>query len=104
MKRLFLLPLLVALSLSLTACIGYRPDMAQGQNLTMEQVQSVHIGMLRQQVSDRLGSPVLASPLNPHTMIYIYTMLPRRGKPYQKQLILTMRNNRVTHIKNRWYA
>jgi outer membrane protein assembly factor BamE len=103
MKRLFLLPLIALSVLVLSACTGYRANMEQGQDLTFQQVHSIHRGMTSLSVTDTLGSPVLENPYNPHRMIYVYTMLPAHGKPFRKQLILTMQHDRVTGISTQGY-
>ncbi len=106
MKRSWLVPMICVSVLSVAAlngCSGFRTDMQQGQDLSAAKVQSIHIGMSRQAVLDKLGEPILENPYDPYHMNYVYTMLPEHGKPYKKQLILTMKQGQVANVASMGY-
>jgi outer membrane protein assembly factor BamE (lipoprotein component of BamABCDE complex) len=106
MKSVWLVPMMCVGVLSVVAlngCAGFRTDMQQGQDLSAAKLQSIHIGMSRQAVLDTLGEPMLENPYDPYHMNYVYTMLPAHGKPYKKQLILTMKQGQVTNVATLGY-
>jgi outer membrane protein assembly factor BamE len=107
MKSLWQVPMLCLSVFSVAAlngCEGYRTDMSQGQDLTTSQVQSIHVGMSRQDVQDVLGEPVLENPYDPSHMIYVYTLLPVHGHAYKKELVLTMKQGHVAQVASNGYA
>ena len=71
------LALLLAAAL-LTGCV-YRPDIQQGNLLTMEDVDQVTVGMTRSQVRYVLGTPMISDPFAPQRWDYVYRMTYGRG-------------------------
>lgn len=84
---------------NLTACTyflkPYRPPVQQGNVITDEAITGIKLGMLKSQVVNLLGTPVLANPLNPDTWNYVYTFQPSKGPMKTKKLVIYFRNNRV---------
>jgi outer membrane protein assembly factor BamE len=54
-----------------TGCV-YRPDIQQGNLLTMEDVDQVTVGMTRSQVRYLLGTPMVSDPFAPQRWDYVY--------------------------------
>jgi outer membrane protein assembly factor BamE len=90
--------LVIILSLSLTAC--YHPDIDQGNNYTPEMVKSLKLGMQKVAVIELLGNPVLSSPFDSNTLLYLHYDYPNKGKTTQRHLILTFKNNILVAIQD----
>ena len=68
-----LLLALVTAAVLLGGCV-YRPDIQQGNLLTMEDIRKVEVGMSRSQVRFLLGTPMVSDPFAPHRWDYVYRM------------------------------
>ena len=68
-------PVAVTLALLLVAagagCV-YRPDIQQGNLLTLSDVEQVTVGMSRSQVRYLLGTPMVSDPFAPQRWDYVY--------------------------------
>jgi outer membrane protein assembly factor BamE len=76
MHRTLVLALLAATTL-LGACV-YRPDIQQGNLLTIKDIDQVTVGMTRSQVRFLLGTPMVSDPFAPHRWDYVYRL--QRGR------------------------
>jgi len=56
-----------------TGCV-YRPNIQQGNLLTVEEVNQVTVGMTRSQVRYLLGTPMVSDPFAPQRWDYVYRM------------------------------
>jgi outer membrane protein assembly factor BamE len=68
-------PIVITLALLLaTAAAGcvYRPDIQQGNLLTLSDVEQVTVGMSRSQVRYLLGTPMVSDPFAPQRWDYVY--------------------------------
>jgi outer membrane protein assembly factor BamE len=74
-----LLLALVTAAAFLGGCV-YRPDIQQGNLLTMEDIRKVEVGMSRSQVRFLLGTPMVSDPFAPHRWDYVYRMQYGRDK------------------------
>ena len=61
----------------------YRIDIVQGNAVTKEAVEALRPGMTRAQVTDILGSPMLADPFHRDRWDYLFTIR-RPGTPVQR--------------------
>ena len=68
-----LTPALLLLAVLGTGCV-YRPDIQQGNLLTVEDVNQVTVGMTRSQVRYLLGTPMVSDPFAPQRWDYVYRM------------------------------
>ena len=68
-----LLLALVTAAVLLGGCV-YRPDIQQGNLLTMEDIRKVEVGMSRSQVRFLLGTPMVSDPFAPQRWDYVYRM------------------------------
>ncbi|CDG88178.1 outer membrane protein assembly factor BamE [Xenorhabdus bovienii] len=81
--------------------VVYRPDINQGNYLTLAAVSKIHKGMTQQQVAYTLGTPMLTDPFGSQIWYYIFREQPGHKKATQETLTLTFDNNGVlTDIKN----
>jgi outer membrane protein assembly factor BamE len=76
LHRSLILALLAAATL-LGGCV-YRPDIQQGNLLTIKDIDQVTVGMTRSQVRFLLGTPMVSDPFAPHRWDYVYRM--QRGR------------------------
>lgn len=65
----------------------YRIDIVQGNVITQEAVAALRPGMTRVQVSDILGSPMLADPFHRDRWDYLFTIR-RPGTPAQRYSVI----------------
>lgn len=84
----------VMLMFNLGGCV-YRTDIVQGQQLTLAQVQSIHNGMTRAMVTERLGAPVLTNPLQANRMVYIYRVVTKSDKVSEQTVVITLAQDHV---------
>jgi len=65
------------LALLATAFLGgcvYRPDIQQGNLLSVKDIEQVQVGMTRSQVRFLLGTPMVSDPFAPQRWDYVYRM------------------------------
>jgi len=90
----------ILLSLTLgTACV-YQVDVQQGNKLEAQNVESIEIGMTRNQVRFLLGTPVTADPFHDDRWDYVYYFRQGRSKqPEQRWLIVWFDGDTVREIQ-----
>lgn len=64
----------------------YRPTTHQGNLITKEMVDQLHLGMTQQQVQFLLGVPLLRDMFHQNRWDYVYYMNPRFGDPKHRRL------------------
>lgn len=64
---------LLAAAVALGGCV-YRPDIQQGNLLSVKDIEQVQVGMTRSQVRFLLGTPMISDPFAPHRWDYIYRL------------------------------
>jgi len=79
---------LVGLALGSQGCSAYRIDIRQGNTLEPSVVDSLQVGMTKQQVIFLLGTPLLQDPFHPNRWDYAYTFQPGGGKMTRQHLTL----------------
>jgi outer membrane protein assembly factor BamE len=72
LHRSLIFALLAAAAL-LSGCV-YRPDIQQGNLLSVKDIEQVQVGMTRSQVRFLLGTPMVSDPFAPHRWDYVYRM------------------------------
>ena len=83
---------------SLSAC--YHPDINQGNNYKPELIQSLKPGMQKQAVIDLLGDPVLKSPFDSNTLIYVYYNYPNSGPTTKRHVTLQFKDDVLMNIQD----
>lgn len=98
MKRCVLL--LICLMLSSCALVRvHKEDVQQGNILKSEDFSSLHLGMTRAQVQEKLGSPVLDNTFAQGGEAYVYSLKPGYGKFQAKQVTLVFKGDRLLEIR-----
>ena len=96
-----LLPALLAAAALLAGCV-YRPDIQQGNLLTMEDIRKVEVGMTRSQVRFLLGTPMVSDPFAPHRWDYVYRMQYGRDRAViTAHFVVWFENDKVTKVETR---
>lgn len=78
---------------SLTERFMYKPEINQGNYLSLEDMAKVELGMDKTQVQFLLGSPMLTSAFGDNVWEYVFRRQPTKGKVEQSKLILTFDEN-----------
>lgn len=77
----------------------YRIDIVQGNAVTKEAVAALRPGMTRTQVTDLMGSPMLADPFHRNRWDYIFTIR-RPGTPAQRlSVVLRFDGDRLQSVE-----
>jgi outer membrane protein assembly factor BamE len=98
--RSLALALLVAATL-LGGCV-YRPDIQQGNLLTVEDTDQVQVGMSRSQVRFLLGTPMISDPFAPQRWDYVYRMkYGRSGRVDSAHFVVFFEGDKVTRVEKR---
>ena len=90
-----------ALLLAVTAagCV-YRPDIQQGNLLTLSDVEQVTVGMSRSQVRYLLGTPMVSDPFAPHRWDYVYRRTTGRDRQVDTaHFIVRFEDDKVTAVE-----
>ncbi len=64
----------------------YRPDVHQGNLITQEMVEQLHVGMTQMQVQFLLGVPLLRDMFHQNRWDYVYYLNPRGGEEQKRRL------------------
>ncbi|WP_369605942.1 outer membrane protein assembly factor BamE [Serratia marcescens] len=82
--------------------VVYRPDINQGNYLTLTDVAKIQKGMTQQQVAYTLGTPMLQDPFGTQTWFYVFRQQPGHEDITQQTLTLTFDSAGVlTDIQNK---
>ncbi|MCF6764710.1 outer membrane protein assembly factor BamE [Thiotrichales bacterium 19S3-7] len=96
-----LAPLLVAFTLSLSACSLFTPYTApvqQGKIITQKDIQQLKPGMTQSQVQFILGSPDIVDPFHKNTWYYVYTIKHYNTTMEEKQLQVEFSDGKLISI------
>lgn len=93
----------VSLALLLTACSDWLPtahrlDLEQGNNVKLEQLEKIKIGMSKSEVRKIIGVPMISDPFHNQRWDYIYRYLPKSGFERKSRLTLQFENNLLVKI------
>jgi len=91
--------LAVLLAVTAAGCV-YRPDIQQGNLLTLSDVEQVTVGMSRSQVRYLLGTPMVSDPFAPSRWDYIYRRTHGRDRQVDKaHFIVRFEGDKVTAVE-----
>ncbi len=97
-KRILVLGFLSIIGVSLSGCwFIFKPDIKQGNVLTLKKINGLRPGMTKEQVTALLGAPVLVNSFADNEMIYVYTIQPGHGQFQAQQLRVYFEKGRLTH-------
>ena len=100
LHRSLALALLAAATL-LSGCV-YRPDIQQGNLLTVEDTDQVQVGMSRSQVRFLLGTPMISDPFAPQRWDYVYRMqYGRGGRVDSAHFVVFFEDDKVVRVETR---
>jgi len=92
---------LLAAAMLLGGCI-YRPDIQQGNLLTIKDIEQVTVGMTRSQVRFLLGTPMVSDPFAPQRWDYVYRMeYGRNRKIDSAHFIVYFEGDKVSRVESR---
>ena len=103
MKIVFIYSLLLSIFL-LSACNTdkipgvYRIDIQQGNDVSQEMVNKIHVGMAKSQVKFILGTPLLIDTFHPDRWDYLYSFHPGNGQRQQRHITLYFSDDTLDNI------
>lgn len=91
---------LIALTLFLTGCAIYKPDVQQGNALSNETVSQLQRGMSKAEVASLLGNPLLQDNFRSDRWDYVFFNGKGGGQQKNKQnLVLIFKNEQLVQVK-----
>ncbi len=97
--RKILITAFVLFSLSLAqGCSFYKIDIRQGNTLDEEVINSLRVGMSKQQVVFLMGTPLVQDPFHPNRWDYVYTFKPGGGKMTSQHVCLYFEGDQLSRI------
>ena len=100
--RTFILFFCLLLILPLTGCTIYQADVQQGNEINIESVETLTIGMSKRDVTKILGQPLITDPFHVDRWDYYYYL--KRGSTGEQQqhsLTLIFGDDRLIKIDKR---
>lgn len=92
---------LLAAATLLGGCV-YRPDIQQGNLLSVKDIEQVTVGMTRSQVRFLLGTPMISDPFAPHRWDYVYRMQYGRSRKVDSaHFIVYFEGDKVVRVETR---
>jgi outer membrane protein assembly factor BamE len=88
---------IIFFTLGLVAC--YHPDIQQGNDYSLSNIQKLKLGMSKEAVTNVMGQPLLTNIFTQDQITYVYYNYPNRGATTQKHITLAFKNNRLTSIQ-----
>jgi outer membrane protein assembly factor BamE len=79
-------------------CSYYKVDIRQGNTLDQETVDSLRVGMTKQQVIFLMGTPLLQDPFHANRWDYVYTFQPGGGEMTSQHVWLQFEGDQLTKI------
>ena len=89
---------LFGLTLGMQSCSYYKVDIRQGNTLDQETVDSLRVGMTKQQVIFLMGTPLLQDPFHANRWNYVYTFQPGGGEMTSQHVWLQFEGDQLTKI------
>lgn len=83
--------------------ISQNNEITQGNCLNIYDIQKIHVGMTKQEISHNIGLPTLQNLFKPNTWYYIYYHRNRQGIIQQQTFILEFdKNNTLITLKSKY--
>ena len=95
---------LTGLVLGAFGCSAYRIDIRQGNTLEAEAVDSLRVGMTKQQVVFLFGTPLVQDPFHPNRWDYVFTFTPGGGDMTRQHLSLYFDGDELAQIDRRGFT
>ena len=100
MKKLFIF---ILITCALTSCVR-KMDIEQGNIITPETVNRLHVGMTEDQVKNVMGTPMLLNTFSDNRIDYVYTFKAGHKATTEKYITLIFRNHRLQKITGNMYS
>ncbi len=97
-KILITTPILLGLLLGAQGCSYYKIDIRQGNTLDQEVIDSLRVGMSKQQVVFLMGTPLVQDPFHRNRWDYVYTFQPGGGKMTSQHVCLYFEGDQLIKI------
>jgi len=93
---------------SITACAEWLPDahrldLQEGNTIKLAQLESLEIGMTKDDVRKIMGSPMLSDPFHEQRWDYIYRYIPDKGFVRKSLLTLYFEDDKLSRIDDSKY-
>lgn len=100
--------LTVALLFTLVSCASWLPDahridILQGNVIKREDLDRVHTGMKKSEITPVLGTPMISDPFHAERWDYIYRHIPGRGEIKQSRITLFFEADVLVRIDDSEY-
>jgi outer membrane protein assembly factor BamE len=82
---------------------AHRLDLQQGNTIKLEQLESIQLGMTKDEVRKIMGSPMLSDPFHEQRWDYIYRFIPNKGFERKSLLTLYFEDDRLIKIDDSKY-
>jgi outer membrane protein assembly factor BamE len=110
MRKLHLNQSIVAICciVGISACAEWLPeahrlDLQEGNTIKLEQLESLEIGMTKDDVRKIMGSPMLSDPFHEQRWDYIYRYIPDKGFIRKSLLTLYFEDDKLVRIDDSKY-
>ena len=90
--------ILLGLVLITQGCSFYKIDIRQGNTLDQDAIDSLRVGMSKQQVVFLMGTPLVQDPFHPDRWDYVYTFQPGGGKMTNQHICLYFEGDQLIKI------
>lgn len=93
---------LIAILFTLNSCSLFhihKMEIEQGNIITDDTINKLHLGMTQAEVKELMGTPVLLNTFKDNRADYVYTFKPGYGNMNEKYITLLFRNGRLSEIK-----
>ncbi len=82
----------------------HKMDIEQGNVITPEMANKIHVGMSKDQVKEILGNPILVNVFDNNRIDYVYTYKPGYGQIDERYMTLLFSHGRLVHIRGNMYS
>ena len=79
-------------------------DIEQGNIITQDMLNRVHLGMTQAQVKEVMGAPVLENVFNKNRLDYVYTYKPGYGNKTERSVTFVFNNGRLAERRGSVYS
>lgn len=77
----------------------HKMDIEQGNIMTQDDINKLHTGMTRAEVTQIMGTPVLVNIFSPDRVEYIYTLKEGHRKMAEKRVTVIFKHNIVWEVR-----
>ena len=82
---------------------AHRQDVMQGNEITQEVLNKIHVGMTKNEITPLIGNPTLRDPFHANRWDYIYIYVPGREQARQSRLTLYFEGDELIEMDDSEY-